>query len=184
MPTQSNAGHYQLIFQAFCTLAWLGLYIAQTYVEPEPGLSRLLNPVEVVSLIIFFIFVIDYIFGLLMAEDRLSHVVSINSFLDIISITPVIIPFFLSQESQEEDLVRILMVIRALRIVRFQPLLYFLDSGTNPCALLAWLTLYCRFAARHLCAHRQLCRADFHFCLDRERHPEVLRVHGRARATG
>lgn len=63
-------GRLQLIFQALCCIFWLGLYIARTYVSDQDNETRLLNPVEVVALAIFCVFVIDYIISLLIAEDR------------------------------------------------------------------------------------------------------------------
>lgn len=60
----------QLIFQALCCVFWLGLYVARTYVNDDADETRLLNPVELVALVFFCIFVIDYVISLLIAEDR------------------------------------------------------------------------------------------------------------------
>ncbi|KAJ3410701.1 hypothetical protein HDV05_003473 [Chytridiales sp. JEL 0842] len=113
-----------MIFQVMCTVVAIINYVLLTYSIQRA--DRLV--IKDLDVALAFIFLADYSISMYIAEDRLAFYFNPSSIVDLMSIVPPIVYFFVSESSQYVWFLGLLRILRASRILRTYRLLSFSES--------------------------------------------------------
>eukprot|EP00160_Parvularia_atlantis_P000109 Unigene10094_Nuclearia_a/m.30810 Unigene10094_Nuclearia_a/g.30810 ORF Unigene10094_Nuclearia_a/g.30810 Unigene10094_Nuclearia_a/m.30810 type:complete len:1081 (+) Unigene10094_Nuclearia_a:45-3287(+) len=121
----SLLGRYWNMLQAYFTVASLIFYIVGTYTRRIAYAGQVLQALQMFCA---FFFMVDYMLLMLVAQDRLRFFFTIYSIIDLLSIMPAFTLFFLPPSLIGVNLFEVILVLPALRILRFDRILYFTKS--------------------------------------------------------
>jgi hypothetical protein len=129
-----------MVFQVICTIIAIINYVLLTY-SIQRADRMVIKDLDVA---LAFIFLADYALSMYIAEDRLAFYFNFSSLVDLMSIVPPIVYFFVSESSKYVWFLGLLRIMRASRILRTYRLLSFSETEEKRELTIVALT-FCNF---------------------------------------
>ncbi|KAI8814363.1 hypothetical protein BJ742DRAFT_897190, partial [Cladochytrium replicatum] len=134
--TTSRWGRVWMVFQVLCTLVAIINYVLLTYSIQRKD-RRLIKALDIG---LASVFLLDYVLGFYIAEDKLRFYFNFGSLIDLMSIVPPFVYVFVSDTSAYVWFLGLLRILRASRILRTYRLLSFSESEVKREIIIICLT--------------------------------------------
>eukprot|EP01012_Entosiphon_sulcatum_P036935 TRINITY_DN4719_c0_g1_i1.p1 TRINITY_DN4719_c0_g1~~TRINITY_DN4719_c0_g1_i1.p1 ORF type:complete len:1090 (+),score=168.16 TRINITY_DN4719_c0_g1_i1:24-3293(+) len=116
---------FQMILAAFGVV----LYIYGTYTEKAQSAGLVLSTSELMEVVLSCLFAIDILLNFWAAPSRLRYLTMFHTWVDIVSVLPVL-ALLLEDSLHSLSILRVIRVVRVFRILRTYRLMYVTKSGT------------------------------------------------------